>query len=84
MLVITRKENEALVIEVDGELIEIKVTEIGSQVRLGISAPERCKIWRKELYATVQANRQATQDAGPVNLRDVAGLLKKKDSKDSE
>lgn len=81
MLVITRKENEALVIEVDGELIEIKVTEIGGQVRLGIAAPERCKIWRKELYATVQANRQAAlQETSADSVRDIAGLLRKQES----
>ena len=50
MLIITRKENDAVVIDLGEEQIEITVTEIGKQVRLGISAPEHCKIWRKELY----------------------------------
>ena len=61
MLVITRKVNDSLIIEMEGkdQTIEIKVTEIGNQVRLAIDAPPGCKIWRKELYQTIQANRQA-------------------------
>lgn len=61
MLVVSRKAEDSLIIELEGipETIEIKILEVGSQVRLGITAPEGCKVWRNEIYSTVQANRQA-------------------------
>lgn len=68
MLIISRKENDAIVIDTGKEQIEVAVVELGRQVRLGISAPESCRIWRKELYATVQENRQATVEAPAQNL----------------
>ena len=73
MLVITRKENDSIVIETEGGLIEITVMELGRQARLGISAPKSCHIWRKELFTTIQENRQASAEA--PNLMDVAKLL---------
>lgn len=62
MLVVTRKEKESLVIETESGLVEITVMELGRNVRLGISAPESCRIWRKELYATIQENKQASAE----------------------
>ena len=80
MLILSRKHNESLVIEVEGqdEPIEIIVTELGAnQVRLGINARQGCKIWRKELYQTVQYNKQAATE--PVaGIRDVAARLSSK------
>lgn len=73
MLVITRKENDSIIIITGNECIEITVTEIGKQVRLGISAPMSCKIWRKELYATVLENQQAIADVKTDSIR---GVLK--------
>jgi carbon storage regulator len=54
MLVLSRKKEESIVISRLGqdEDIEIKVVEVsGSQVRLGIAAPEEYKILRKELLS---------------------------------
>ncbi len=67
MLLLTRKEGESLIIEVEGlqEPIEIKVVDINNQVRVGVTAPKACKIWREELYQTIQANKQA---AAPAEL----------------
>lgn len=61
MLIITRKPGDSLVIELEGgsETIEIKVLESGNQIRLGVSAPMGCKVWRDEIYQTVLENRQA-------------------------
>ncbi|WP_099205326.1 carbon storage regulator [Scatolibacter rhodanostii] len=69
MLIITRKEGDSVVIDLGEEIIEITVTEVGKQVRLGITAPEKCKIWRKELYLTIEENKQAIADTQPQNLR---------------
>jgi carbon storage regulator CsrA len=65
MLLLTRKQSESLIIEVEGmaEPIEVALVETGAQAKLGISAPAKCKIWRKELYQTILANRQAATRA---------------------
>lgn len=81
MLVITRKLNDAIVIEQEtGELIEIKLVEIGNQVRLGITAPKGCKIWRKELYQTVLENRSAAE-APKETVRNLASKWKESQEK---
>lgn len=70
MLILTRKAGESLVL--DGG-IEIKITEVyADKVRIGIEAPANVKVYRKELYATVQENQSAAHTASPVALK---GLL---------
>jgi carbon storage regulator len=78
MLILSRNPNESLIIEMEGlnEPVEIIVTEISpNQVRLGIQAPQGCKIWRKELYQTVQSNRQAAATASSADIRGMASKL---------
>ena len=53
MLALSRKKNEALVINNN---VEITVLEIkGEQVKLGISAPREVPVYRKEVYVQIQA-----------------------------
>ena len=55
MLVLSRKENESLVI---GDEVEITVTEIrGDKVRLGIKAPDEVSIHRREVYDAIQKGK---------------------------
>ena len=56
MLALSRKKNEAIVINND---IEITVLEVkGDQVKIGITAPKEVPIYRKEVYLQIQeANR---------------------------
>ena len=78
MLILSRKPNESLIIEIDGmeEPVEIIVTELNAnQVRLGIQASRDCKIWRKELYQTVQYNKQAAAAASAAGIRGMASRL---------
>ncbi len=73
MLILSRKAGESLIL--DGG-IEIKITEIyGDKVRIGIDAPPQVKVYRKELYATIQENQSAAQHA-PISEA-MKGLLKK-------
>jgi carbon storage regulator len=52
MLALSRKKNEAIVINNN---IEITILEIkGDQVKVGISAPKEVSIYRKELYLQIQ------------------------------
>lgn len=52
MLALSRKKNEAIVINNN---IEITILEIkGDQVKVGISAPKEVAIYRKELYLQIQ------------------------------
>ena len=45
------------------------------QVKVGVDAPRGCKIWRKELYKTVEANRIAAEASSPVSLKSLAKKL---------
>ena len=84
MLILTRKPDESLIIEIEGldEPIEVIVAEISStQAKLGIQAPQGCKIWRKELYQTVQYNQQAAASSSAADIRGIASKLTGKTKK---
>jgi carbon storage regulator len=70
MLALSRKKNEAIVINNN---IEITVLDIrGDQIKLGISAPKEIPIYRKEVYIQIQnENKEATDVAGLAALKDM-------------
>ena len=70
MLALSRKKNEALVINND---IEITVLEIkGEQVKIRITAPKNVPIYRKEVYLQIQkANEEATNTEGIAELNEL-------------
>ncbi|MEY8523190.1 carbon storage regulator [bacterium 1XD8-76] len=72
MLALSRKKNEALVINND---IEITILDIrGDQVKIGISAPKEVPIYRKEVYLQIQeANKEAMNAA--ENLEALGNLF---------
>ncbi len=72
MLALSRKKNEALVINNN---IEITVLEIkGEQVKLGISAPRDVPVYRKEVYVQIQeANKEAVNADGLESLKELLG-----------
>ena len=72
MLALSRKKNEALVIN---NTIEITVLEIkGEQVKLGISAPKEVPVYRKEVYVQIQeANKEAVSVDGLEALKNLLG-----------
>lgn len=72
MLALSRKKNEALIVNNN---IEITVLEIkGEQVKLGISAPKEVPVYRKEVYAQIQdANADAVNTEGLDALKTLLG-----------
>ena len=74
MLALSRKKDEAVIINDD---IEITIIEIkGDQVKIGISAPKSVPIYRKEVYMQIQnANKEAAQS---VDIKNIKELLAKK------
>ncbi len=72
MLALSRKKNEALIINNN---IEIRILEIkGEQVKLGISAPREVPVYRKEVYTQIQeANQEAMNADGIANLKELLG-----------
>ncbi|MFR0799825.1 carbon storage regulator CsrA [Suilimivivens sp.] len=72
MLALSRKKNEALIVNNN---IEITVLEIkGEQVKLGISAPKEVPVYRKEVYAQIQeANQEAVSMEGLSALQNLLG-----------
>lgn len=72
MLALSRKKNEAIVINND---IEITVLEVkGDQVKIGISAPKEVPIYRKEVYIQTQEANKASVDAdGMEALKNLFG-----------
>ena len=72
MLALSRKKNEAIVVNNN---IEITVLEIkGDQVKLGISAPKEVPVYRKEVYLQIQeANKEAFNAEGIEALKNLLG-----------
>jgi carbon storage regulator len=67
MLVLTRREDESIMI---GDEIEVKVLNIKeNQVKLGIVAPRAVAVHRREVYLAIQEeNAQAATVAKVENL----------------
>lgn len=65
MLALSRKKDEAIVINND---IEITIIEIkGDQVKIGISAPKSVPVYRKEVYVQIQEANKASADMEGFN-----------------
>lgn len=72
MLALSRKKNEAIIINNN---IEITILEVkGDQVKIGINAPKEVPVYRKEVYIQIQeANREAVNAAGMDALKNLLG-----------
>ncbi|MCH5338427.1 MAG: carbon storage regulator CsrA [Acetatifactor sp.] len=72
MLALSRKKNEAIVINNN---IEITILEVkGEQVKIGIAAPKEVPIYRKEVYLQIQdATKEAVNADGMEALRNLLG-----------
>lgn len=72
MLALSRKKNEAIVINND---IEVTILEVkGEQVKIGIAAPKEVPIYRKEVYLQIQnATQEAVNAEGMEALKNLLG-----------
>lgn len=71
MLVLTRKENESIMI---GDDVEVKVLDLKeNQVKLGIVAPRAVAVHRREVYLAIRAEN--AQAAAAAQLENVSRLL---------
>lgn len=62
MLVLSRQRDETIMI---GDEIELTVVDIrGDKVRLGITAPTRIAIHRKEVYEAIKRENAQAEEAG--------------------
>ena len=82
MLVLARKINESIMI---GDDIEIVVIDIkGDQIKLGIKAPRRISVHRKEIYNEIQSENIAAMrsDLNKDTLKDFSDFFKKDKNKE--
>jgi carbon storage regulator len=71
MLVLTRKEDESIMI---GDDIEVKVLDLKeNQVKLGIVAPREVAVHRREVYLAIQAENAQAAEGG--HMDDVSKLI---------
>ena len=58
MLILTRRAGESLII---GDYVKVTVLNIkGSQIRLGIEAPQDISVHREEVYQRIQKEEKQT------------------------
>jgi carbon storage regulator len=66
MLVLSRRRDETIMI---GEDVEITVVDIrGDKVRLGITAPARIPVHRKEVYDAIKRENAAAAEVKPEDI----------------
>ena len=72
MLALSRKKNEALIINNN---VEVTILEVkGDQVKIGITAPKEVSIYRKEVYEQIQEANKAAADTGGMDaLKELLG-----------
>ena len=77
MLVLTRKQNESIMI---GDSVEVTVVEVkGEQVKLGITAPRDIKVHRKEVFLAIQRENIDASKADIGKVGKIGDMFKKND-----
>jgi carbon storage regulator len=82
MLILARKVDESIMI---GDQIEVSIVDIkGDQVKVGITAPQNVKVYRKEVYLAIQKENIAAVKANPAIIPALSNLLKESAKKSGE
>jgi carbon storage regulator len=75
MLVLTRKSNQSIMI---GDDIEVSVLSVmGEKVRIGIQAPQRIPVFRKEIYLEIHREDEPVESQNDGHSPDVSESLEK-------
>jgi carbon storage regulator len=75
MLVLTRKSNQSIMI---GDDIEVSVLSVmGEKVRIGIQAPQRIPVFRKEIYLEIHREDGTIEVEGDGHGPEVRESLEK-------
>jgi carbon storage regulator len=75
MLVLTRKSNQSIMI---GDDIEVSVLSVmGEKVRIGIQAPQRIPVFRKEIYLEIHREEEAVEADDDGHAPEVRESLEK-------
>ncbi len=70
MLVLTRRKGESIIL---GDDVEVKILELhGSQVKVGVAAPQSLSVHRKEVYKKIKEEERRAAEA-TQKLRDNQG-----------
>ncbi len=73
MLVLSRQRDETIMI---GDDIEITVVDIrGDKIRLGITAPPRIAVHRKEVYEAIKAENARASRLGAEEVSDLGDAI---------
>lgn len=73
MLVLSRKENQSIIINNE---IEIKIVQIKpDQVKIGINAPKNVNVLRQEIFQEITNENQQAQNKNSIN--NLKNVLKK-------
>jgi carbon storage regulator len=76
MLVLTRKENESIMV---GDQIEIVITKVDSdRVKVGINAPSYVSVHRKEVYEDIKRENTQAVKIDMNALQQASQALQKK------
>ncbi len=74
MLIIGRRAGESIFV---GDDVEIRIMDVTpSRVKLGILAPREVPVWRGEVRAAANQNREASRGVGPQTLDRLMGHLR--------
>lgn len=70
MLVLSRKKDESIII---GDQIELKILSVdGDQVKLGIVAPKNVKVYRSEVYESIQQQNKESLNISKSLLEQIS------------
>lgn len=70
MLVLSRQKDESIVIGDGDDKVVITIVDVrGDKVRLGITAPRKIPVHRKEIYEAIQREKsqKSTDDQQPID-----------------
>lgn len=83
MLVLSRKKNEAIILD---DNIEVRILDIkGDVVKIGIKAPKNVKVFRQEVYeAIIRENREAQSSVNQSALNTLNALQNEENKQKSK